>query len=231
MKKLLCVLFCVVFVFSLAGCGKIAGAEPVVIEPAPEVLTIQEKLKDRVYSEVPYDNETPADKAKVLATEDIPPEMQFPASGYFGSYSTSQGPDCFTVQELQERGFLIRHNFGEYYTVNPTEDGGYYFFFFTYFGGQCREKSACRITKLSDVANFEKYIKKGTILEEKLQERFPDIACGDDIGDYYVCWTSDLTEKIIRVEMQGSRMKVTEIFSNYDSVLTYLLPQDLALIS
>ena len=110
-------------------------------------------------------------------------------------------------------------------------NNGYYFFFFTYFGGQCREKSACRITKLSDVAKFEKYIKKGTILEEKLQERFPDIACGDDIGDYYVCWTSDLTEKIIRVEMQGSRMKVTEIFSNYDSVLTYLLPQDLALIS
>ena len=229
MKKLLALFLVIVLLFSLTACGKSSIA--------PEVLEIQTDTDSHrsPHYAIPYDNETPAETLK--GTSESKLEEQMWGIGGLGALGWSSG-QTITWDQLQqlvgEGHACLRFQYGRYYAVAKMNDGSYLFLLFQKpNGNELLSIDSCFIRKLSSAKTANR-IKTDALLEEvkeKVSCRWPEekLPIYSETEDAFVGRFSDLTTR--SYYFQNGKLAKVNILPAEDSVLTYLLPQDLALLS
>ena len=231
MKKLLAILLCVTLLFSLAACGKLE------ITPTSEIVAIRDDTMSYPDHKIEYNNEVSAKTLKAVKRKSLQ-DYQWSIGGTsFAKYFSSQGFNWKELQEVVgEDSVCLRYNYGKYYAVIRVNDGSYLFALFSKDEQWSKNLSgidSCFIKKLSDVEKADR-IKVGDS-KRKVKSRLSNywsyelVDLSPPLEDMYCSRFSDLTTRTYVFE--DGKLENVYIKPAEESVLTYLLPQDLALIS
>ena len=224
MKKILSLLLCGMILLQLSACTKLE------VTPASEVAAIRNDAISYPDGQLEYDNEksaktlwpvrkkTVSEKSHGLISEienynlrafSAPPSLKFDFPDYFNGH------------------FLLRYNYGKYYAVAKMTDGSYCF---TLFIEAKHAINYCFVKRLAPIEKVET-IEIGDTLKEVKRKTKNTIAKVDSSGKGEV-WRV-ISSNLITQFLHFKDGKLTEIVTlpAEESVLTYLLPQDLALIS
>lgn len=215
----------VVLLATAAGCSE--------SEPKPDY---DSKAADCESEILDYDNEIDAADAEAQSlTEKIRGNLAAPGS-FLGSLST-----CYGIEGLKSEGIvqIVRFNDGRYYSVTPVEGGRYLFLLYSDGENLCNDESFYVVdgyltSGFADRDEFED-VEPGMSREEILLKD-PNAYVSENFSYHRF---SD--KSVLEIEYDADKNIVLDSFCYYpedhkgepymESVVDYLLPQDLALIS
>lgn len=179
---------------------------------------------------IEYNNSTSVEESTPINADIIEEALYLP---YTMRYSMSFHEEFEYVQDKEIFG-IIRYSKGKYYTVSKLSDGSFFFMLFSKIKTYTNANNLIlsdgfRVKKLIDKEMF-KEIQKGTN-KNKVLELDP---LSYDKETYTIHRFSDKSVIMVRYqEDQNNNLVVKEIveMDTKNSVLSYLIPQDFALIS
>jgi len=223
MKKVFCILFCVVLALSLSACAKIE------ITPAPEIAAIRNDMASYPEGSHDYDNKISARELRVTRKKKLT-EYKWAirdirsAQGYTSNQGISWGSGGIN-QYLGGDYICLRYNYGKYYAVVRVNDGSYLFILL-----DSGWQDSCFIKQLSDIKKADTIqIGEPKWLVKLKLANFTRTFHPTEDEEIYVSRCSDLTTRTY-IFAEGKLKEIRSALPE-NSVLTYLLPQDLALIS
>jgi len=232
-KKVLCILLCVVLVLSLSACTKkLPPADKTAIAEARAIVQqIRDDSKEYPIPSYSYDNETLASDLPVISIHKVYDAMK--------RYNATRN-----VEKFLEAGILPRYNYGVHYLVARVGEDTYYFARGTHEHYSTVDHfpnyPQIQLKKLTDAEWFYDTVRVG-VSRKKIEAKAEDWIQLENMGVYLL---DDMTHVIVRYEKEkvvvyerpiSEDETVTITFeivcdAKHD-VLPYLLPQDLALIS
>lgn len=188
MKKILALVLFLAMMLSITGCASKAD-RTVHEETLAGIQAIREDTETRPLFSLPYDNETPAEEAKVLSLEKLQQDYGFislPPGSMQRMLSASLGASLYE-EAIESSGILLRYTYGKYYySINPVEEGGYFVALYepiAWEGGgfACLvEKVSYHITCVGDAKQFYRIFREGMAVS-RLKKNFP-VIYEEDIG-------------------------------------------------
>jgi hypothetical protein len=191
---------------------------------AKEVAQIRSDSTEHACGRFYFDNETPATQCREISGKMNAP-WGYPHA-WLGSMSrVTEWKDTEFLRQFADDQIVLRYNYGRYYTVSRLSDGGY---LFNLLNEQGRLVDSCVIQKLIPVKEFSSL----SLEWENMSLLDPNPVILDDVepsSETVACRLDNLTTVVL--EYRDKQLQLSMVAAPEDSVLTYLLPQDLALIS
>ena len=211
MKRFLYVFICIMLIASISSCGK----------------------KKLPYE---YDNNREVSTFDVLEVEDIPDMNMID-----GSLSIAR-----TMDKMKDEGIaqVLRYNKDQFYSMTPLSDGRYLIVLFHWSDNPDNVSTFVQdyyiAAKLTDRASFEEAVKVGLKLEDVIAsdpntvvEEYVDYFDGPQCSSFHRFSDKSYIGIKYVIDEKTQVKTVSEIveLDATDSVITYLLPKDFALLT
>ena len=226
MKKSVCLLLCLWLMLCMTACEA-------KFSPAEEVLALRNDAISYPAARFDFDNSSSARQLVWVSRErlaEVSADRAGMPAGMMGAFSASI---YWIKEDFAEKEILLRYNYGRYYSVARVREGGYLFTLYEESGEWLVLCDSCYVKKLTDVQKIAE-VQPGTPVETILK-RFPE-------GWYWeygwkengrILSTTHRLNDLTTVSLvyEDGKYVRSGIYAPESSVLTYLLPQDLELIS